>query len=256
MWKKVLAKLGIGSPRIELRLPATEVLRGETLHGELCLRGGRSEQRVRRIDLTLETGYFAGGTSRPETEVLHRQRLCQRTRLAAGECRNLPFELLVPMRTPISLDLTQVWLKSTFDVSWAVHERDYEPVRIGPDPATAHLLAAAEALGFVHLETSGACRALPGDFDQTFTQVFQLRPKGRITCRLGRQVQHLDLLVRANGYDAEIQVALNHRQPPAWLESHQFQDGCLRFRLRHNERFPAEALAETLQRALRQHVEA
>lgn len=261
MFEKLLSRVGIGAPHIEMVLHDSEVIRGETLHGKIHIVGGRSAQEIHHIDVALQTAYHSAesrghdrGHRREHTETLRLHRVCEHFRLSACESRTLIFDLIVPMLTPVSLDIAQVWLKTKLDVSWVIQDRDYEPIRVLPDTATRHLLEAATALGFEHTSGSGECLPIAQEGDVPFTQVFSLVPKGRLTCRLGKQVQSLDLLVRANNYDADIQLEVNRQGQPLapWLPEGQRQAARrLRFRLRHGERFPEGALAERIAQMLK-----
>lgn len=256
MFEKLLSRVGIGAPRLEMVLHDSEVIRGELLHGSIRVSGGITAQQIHHIDLALQTSYCSSGDQNAEEvhshiETLRHHRVCEGLRIQAGESRDIAFELVIPMITPISLDIAQVWLKTELDVSWNIHDRDYDPVRILPDPATGRVLETLRTLGFVHISRSGDCLALSQEHDVPFTQVFTLVPKGRMTCRLSNRVQRLDLLVRANNYDAEIQIELNRHGKPVsgWLpEGVDKADNRLRFRLRHNQPFPEAGLEELVKR--------
>ena len=255
MFERLLSRVGIGAPSIELLLHDAEVIRGETLFGEIRVVGGRSAQEIRHIDLSLQTHYLHHANEHhSHTETLRQSRASEGFRLGVRETRLLPFEMVIPMVTPVSLDLAQVWIKAELDLAWAVDHQDFEPLKVLPDAATAHLLNTARELGFEHRPESGCCMAFSEEPDVPYTQVFMLEAKGRIGFRLRKQLQTVDMLVRANNYDAEIQLEINRQGPQVsgWLPEHSRMNGNrLRFRLRHNEPFPDGGLEELLLRIVR-----
>jgi sporulation-control protein len=242
MFKKLLSRVGIGAPRITRVVHDPEIVRGQTLHGEVHILGGKSALTVNQIELSLQTDMrYAHGEARSYKTTLRQASVGTRFRLAAGESRILPFELLVPLETPISLSLTQVWIKTELDVAWAADPHEHAPIRILPDPATAHVLERAKGLGFEQSDLSGYCMGFAEDSDMPLSQVFELTPSSHLSHRLKKGVKDLTLLVRANYYDTEIQLEVNRQgQPPSpWLPNGKRQDERrLVFRLRHNERFP------------------
>lgn len=245
MFDKMLSSMGIGAPKVDTILFATEIVRGDNLRGEFRLVGGKAGHEINKIDIELQTLYSpqAGDAKQYET-VLRHHAVSEHFRLKPGEEKVLPFEMLVPMLSPVSMDLSQVWLRTELDVAWAIDPNDVDPIRVLPDPATARLLAAARDLGFSHGPHSGRCLANSEEFDDPFYQVFEFEAAHKIGHKLGDRVKSLDLMVRANSYDIDAQLELNrqgqHRR--GWLPPQgKVQGACLRFRLRQDEPFPAEA---------------
>lgn len=255
MIKQLLSRFGIGAPQIERVEHDPQIARGEILVGQIHLLGGRTAVRIDEIALSLQTEvYYFQGEVRRHVLSLREQTLRPNLYLQPGEAQVLAFELPVPMETPISLSLAQVWLRTELELPWAVDPKDHDPVCIVPEQATQHVLQAVSALGFEATLSSGGCLAqselteigLPG-----LTQVFKFVPGAHLEHSL-HEIQDLALLVRANHYDAEIQLEINRegQLPAGWLPDGARQDQRrLRFRLRHNERFPASGLEELLLKA-------
>lgn len=254
MFKKLLSRFGIGAPQIERIEHDHQIRRGETLTGQIYLLGGRSAVRIEEINLSLQTeAHFFQGETQHHVQTLREQTLNPHLRLEAGAHEILPFELLVPIETPVSHTLSQVWLRTELELPWAVDPHDRDPVRVMPEAATDHLLRAVRALGFKETLVSGSCLAQAESADglSGLTQVFEFMPGTQLSYNL-REISDLALLVRANPYDAEIQLEVNRQgQPPAdWLpDGIRKAERRLRFRLRHNERFPTSGLQELLLKA-------
>ena len=250
MFHTMLSKLGIGVPHIEMVMYDSEVIRGQTLKGIIHIIGGKSDTIAHHIDTALQTRYLnPRNENQKYQETLRMQRVCQNWKLTAAEVQSIPFEQIIPMATPVSLNLSQVWLKTILDVSFAVQQTEYDPVRIRPDPATGNLLDTVLALGFEHTLESGKCLALTHDQDVPFSQAFLFQAAGPIGQRLGQRVQTLDLLVRANSYDVDIQLEINRQGQPlsGWLPAGvDCTERLLSFRLRHDEVFSKEKLEDLL----------
>ena len=55
MFKRVLAKLGVGSATVNLVLDKDEYTLGDTVEGQILVEGGTVEQRINKIDVDLVT---------------------------------------------------------------------------------------------------------------------------------------------------------------------------------------------------------
>lgn len=260
MFENILSIVGIGAARVDTVLTVPEVTRGQTLSGEVRMYGGKAAQTINGIDLELVTSYrLPYDHNRPGHEVvLWEHNLSERFTLGVGEEKVLPFSCLVPFSTPISQGPAKVWLKTSLDVTLAVDPKDQDPLSVGPDPATQHVLTAAESLGLAQTADSGVCIGVEGFQELTVVQGFVFRPAAPLEGALSG-LKQLDILVMANGYDAEFQLEINRQDEslPRWqAESgpgHPPGPHRARFRLRHETGFGIDQLLSQLQPVLALH---
>ncbi len=139
---RLLSRLGIGAATVETRLPETELSPGETVDLTIDIDGGRADQPIDELYLTLRAR--VADEERDVAEFV----TAESTTVPAGESQTVSTELTIPPWTPISREDCRVWLKTGLDVSWALepsHETDLE---ITPGRFVVSLLAAVEELGF------------------------------------------------------------------------------------------------------------
>lgn len=205
MFDKFLARVGIGSARIETRLNATQVQRGDFLTGEIRLRGGNVDQDVRCVYLDLLSHYREEdlhGRLQQQSFSLHRMNIDENFSLAAGEEAVFDFELEVPWVSPVSFGPCESWLRTGLDIEKALDPKDKDVIQVLPDPATEAVMLAFENLGFHHQSDSGQCVAMANDVGVPYVQLFLMEGLLR-----GYPVS-LDLLVMAHENAADVQVEL------------------------------------------------
>lgn len=231
MFETLLSRIGIGAATVDTVLTQSEVVRGEMMNGEIRLVGGKAPQVIHRIELELMTRYrqdLHEGSTAYDLSIKHFS-LAGEFTLSAGEHKVIPFETLVPIQTPISLGPTSVWLNTDLDVPWAVDPKDVDPLTILPEPASQKLLGAFAGLGYEHTASSGTYLTMTSDADLPFMQAFSLVR----TVAMADLPETLQVLVQANGYDAEIQIVLPQAER-------------VQFRLRHEAAFGIEDLRQKL----------
>ena len=57
MFDKLLSSIGIGAAKVDTRLAKKSYTVGETIEGEVFIKGGKNEQDIDNIQLTLMTDY-------------------------------------------------------------------------------------------------------------------------------------------------------------------------------------------------------
>ncbi len=252
MFDKFLSKVGIGAAKVDTILKNPALMRGEFLTGEIHMTGGKIAQEVKQVYLELYTNYhyeMANGEMSITSFVLHRLNIAESFTLEAGEEAVWDFEIEVPLTTPVTMDSPNVWLRTGLDVAWSWDPKDNDVVQILADPATEHVLGAAEALGFVHTHESGECFPMDNPFGVPFVQQFILRGSGKI----GRHIEELSLLIGADGEGAEVLMEVDRRNRGfgGWvadgldLDEHQMS-----FSLSHDQPFTPADLEGILQEAL------
>lgn len=113
MFKKALAKLGIGSASVDTRLERSTYRQGERVRGQIHIQGGKAAQEIDEIYLYLVVQYYHEGT---EAEcVVDEFRLTERFVVAPHETQVIPFEFTLPLDTPVSTGGSPVYLKTGLD---------------------------------------------------------------------------------------------------------------------------------------------
>lgn len=145
-FKKMMAAAGVGAARVETQLETPMVRIGEQLRGVIGVTGGNVPQRIERLNVGLITQYKADDQTRQHR--LSEGPVSGAFDLQPGERRELPFSLLIPPQTPLSLPGTQVWLNTDADIAGAMDPGDNDPLQILPNAEMACVIGAAQRLGF------------------------------------------------------------------------------------------------------------
>jgi sporulation-control protein len=154
MPRRVLNRFGIGGPAVGTMLDSPFVRPGEALCGQARIVGGASAAEIEYVSVGLAT--------RVEVELgrfgslveFDTQRVVCPFTLAAKELRSIPFELPVPIRTPITSAYGQplpgmtMWVRTGLSVARGINKRDHEPVMVNPLPTQELVLQAFDQLGF------------------------------------------------------------------------------------------------------------
>ncbi len=147
---KMLARLGIGSARVDTRLEHDTVRAGGDLRGLVHVQGGHTAQRIDRIELHLMAQYLQRDNDRRSAlnAVVRTWRVSTPFTLQPHEERELPFSLRVPTHTPITERGTPVWLKTALDIDNALNPEDSDRIHVLPHPSLQTVLEAVQQLGF------------------------------------------------------------------------------------------------------------
>lgn len=172
---KSLASLGIGGATVDTRLEGSRFYPGETVKGEVFVRGGNSPQEVEDIYL-----YLVVTVNRNHKKIAHameKYRLSQSFTLQVGEHKRIPFQIRLPMETPMSTGSFPLYLKTGLDIKMAIDPTDLDRIEVFPAPLVQKLLKQMEDTGFIlyhiHNEYDPDQKPFP------FFQMFQFRPTGR-----------------------------------------------------------------------------
>ncbi len=181
IFDKFLPALGIGGATVETRLADNEVTAGAKLYGDVCIQGGKTEQEIKDIVLILKAEYIqrmSGETALKQVEDLVKIRVAQNLTIKPKQEVCLPFELEIPVTTPVSLFEQNVWLHTDLDVLWAVTSEDRDYIDVQPHPYMKKILDVLDGpMDFVlkTIETK--------DFQYVsktpdYTQIFVYLPQG------------------------------------------------------------------------------
>ena len=157
VFKKMLGALGVGGLSVDTVLSDPNGVPGAPLTGRVELVGGSTDAQIEHITLGLVTRMEIGSGhgERAATGEFHRQTVSGPMRLAAGETRSLPFQLILPWETPITTVYGQplhgmvMGVRTEVAIAKAVDKGDLDPVFVNPLPVQQRILDAFAQLGFM-----------------------------------------------------------------------------------------------------------
>ena len=122
---KLLRSIGIGSARIDTVLKDSTVVPGSYLRGEVRITGGNAAQEIECIYMALVTDYEieVDDSAVNRSFQLAKTRLCDRFVVQEGQELVMPYSILVPLYTPVSMGKSKVWVQTGLDIKSAVNPR-------------------------------------------------------------------------------------------------------------------------------------
>ena len=152
MLGKLLSSIGIGAATVDTILDPPHAPLGGRLSGTVRVRGGQVEQDVSAIDLQLVTALVkeVDGKKVPGTGVVATARAGSAFRINPGESKELPFQMEVPLHTPVTAPggRPPTRLLTSLAVAAALDPSDADPVEVDPAQVQIDTHNAMLALGF------------------------------------------------------------------------------------------------------------
>ncbi len=152
---RILASVGIGGTKVDTKIFDTYLTPGSYLRGTINLTGGAVEQTIEKIELSLETyAKQEGEEGNVQHEVcILRETVLGTLQVQAGQFLEIPFEISVPLDTPVNHVFNQnlpisIALRTHVHIAKAVDSGDRDPLWIIPHPAQEQVLEAMSRLGF------------------------------------------------------------------------------------------------------------
>ncbi|GAB7387789.1 hypothetical protein BSNK01_16260 [Bacillaceae bacterium] len=197
MFKKMMAKLGVGSAKVDLVLNKPSYALGEVIEGSFHIEGGTVEQRINKLDVELLLRVTVKG--REFTKTAAAIPVTSSFVIRPGEKKTLPFSYPLPMNLPISRYNVAYFLLTHLDIAGGVDHHDRDELRILPPARFENILRALERLGFREKAESGKFNGYSQEFAFFPTvrfkeQVRELEFEASIEERGIRLLLELDLL--------------------------------------------------------------
>ncbi|PLT28716.1 sporulation protein [Peribacillus deserti] len=150
LFNKMLASIGIGTANVDTKLDSDRYQPGQTVRGQVEIKGGSVEQKIEEIYLTLHTTFIKEHDDKKytHTAALEKLRLNDPFTVAPGEVRSIPFSLLLPNDTPLTYGRTKVWISTGLEIKNAVDPSDEDYIQILPGALVHSALLALTDLGF------------------------------------------------------------------------------------------------------------
>lgn len=180
-FKTILASLGVGTAKIDTQLNTTEIRLGDPLHGQLIVTGGSVAQHINDIYITVKTKYRKLGLDAPyftNGTVCH-FKLTEAFTIEAGETKHIPFSFTLPLYTPVTDQLSVLWIQTHLDIKAAIDQDDEDYLVVTPFPFMQSILSSIESIGFQKQEVVCEDGSLEGmlPFDTGFYQLFHFTPE-------------------------------------------------------------------------------
>lgn len=166
MFKKFMAKIGIGSAKVNLVLHNDSCEMGQTVTGDLLIEGGSVEQKINRLDVD-----FMLSIRTKEKEYVHRAATIPMSGafvIGASERKSLPFSFVLPQDMLVSAPSVAYYFTTHLDIADGVDSGDRDYIHVLMPHRLANVVDAFRSLGLMEKPNS---RKFDG-----YTQQFEFAP--------------------------------------------------------------------------------
>ncbi|MFC7684582.1 sporulation protein [Ureibacillus sp. GCM10028918] len=149
-FKKLGASIGIGSAKVDTKLENSSYEAGEQIKGEVEIYGGKVEQQINAIYLTLYTTYIKEVDDNKYTAnaPIQKFKVSDPFLINANETKTIPFSFAIPLDVPITIGKTKVWVATELDIQSGVDSGDKDYIDIRPSKIASRVLDEVQQLGF------------------------------------------------------------------------------------------------------------
>lgn len=158
-FNKVLGAVGIGAAKIDTLLTNTEVEPGGEVSGTVKIVGGKTEQKINKIDLDLLCNYTveieredSEGNSETITKVkehkLNRFKIEEAFTISPGEVKEIPFAFTLSEDAPLTVGHSKTWVDTNLDIEMALDKSDKDYLHVVPNHLQQAVIHALENIGF------------------------------------------------------------------------------------------------------------
>ncbi|BAC14907.1 sporulation control protein [Oceanobacillus iheyensis HTE831] len=179
MFNKMLSSIGIGSTKLDTQLDKEIYMAGETVTGKILVTGGKVEQEIDQIYLSVNTKYIKESDDDKRYHVnliIDKFKIAESFTIQPGEAKEIPFNFDLSPQTPLTVRDKNVWIDTGLDIKKAVDPGDIDYIQVNPSLIVGAILEAVDSLGFklVEVESKEVHRSfgkLP------FVQEFEYKPR-------------------------------------------------------------------------------
>lgn len=169
-----LASLGIGTATVDTQLEKNDVNAGDLVKGKIVVKGGNVSQEINHIYLYLVVQFLKHG--KKTSHSLERYLVAHPFVINPNETREIPFQISLPLNTPLSTGSFPIYLITGLDIKYALDPSDTDKIEVFPHPLIQKLLKQIEDAQFILYR-------IYNEYDPTqqvhpFIQVYQFRPMG------------------------------------------------------------------------------
>ncbi|MDP5273956.1 sporulation protein [Chengkuizengella axinellae] len=179
--KKMLSSIGIGSAKVDTVLNNDEFVPGDIIEGVVHIEGGKVEQKIEDVYLSIVTTYTEereindNEVDLTKQAVLNKIKISEPFTIGKGEKKEFPVQIQLPYDTPLTIGKTKAWIQTGLDIDNAVDPSDRDSIKITPNHLIDGLFKSLEDLGFRLYEVE--CEASKSLSNRLpFIQEFEFKP--------------------------------------------------------------------------------
>ncbi|WP_336883675.1 sporulation protein [Priestia koreensis] len=154
MLKKVMAKIGFGTAKVDLHMNKHEFVLGEEVRGHVKMIGGSMEQHIKdlQVEFWIQV-YFKNGQVQPHR--IATIPLSASFHIKPGEKEGFQFSYQLPKNLPISRGNVSFFFKTNMEIEGLVERSNKQSIRVLPAEPFTLVIKGFQALGFQEVSHSG-----------------------------------------------------------------------------------------------------
>ncbi|WP_209122737.1 sporulation protein [Alkalihalobacillus sp. BA299] len=161
MFEKILSSIGIGSAKVNTVLLKKDIERGKVTKGEVHIFGGKSEQKISKIYIHVDSEFHKSDDDMTEfrniTEPIVEIEITDVVTVSPHEEKIIPFSFILPYYTPITFGKQKVTLQTELDINFINHPVETNDFNV-TDQWLNEILSYLNMCGYTHTNISGVCR--------------------------------------------------------------------------------------------------
>ncbi len=146
MFNKLLAKVGIGSAKVDTILKNMTLYQGDIVEGTVCIHGGKVDQDINKITISVMTSAKGSREVDGEEESYYTSvpvgkiQIDLAMKVEAQQKYEIPFSFMLPAETPITSiaagrNECKVWVYTDLDIESGLDSGDRDYLTVMPHPA-------------------------------------------------------------------------------------------------------------------------
>lgn len=178
MFNKMLSSIGIGNTKLDTQLDKDIYTAGETVTGKILVTGGKVEQEVDQIYLSVNTKYLKERDDKRfhVNVIMEKFKIAESFTIQPGDSKEIPFSFILSPQTPLTIRDKNVWIDTGLDIKKAVDPGDIDYIQVNPSKLVNAVLKAVDSLGFKLIEVES--KEVHRSFGKLpFVQEFEFKPR-------------------------------------------------------------------------------
>jgi len=149
-FQKVFASIGIGAAKVDTILKKEEFFPGETVIGEVHIKGGEVAQKIDAIYLSLNSTFEKEMDDKKHTStaLIHQLKITEAFTIESNTEKRIPFTFRLPNDTPLSLGKTKLFISTGLDIKHAIDPNDQDYIQVIPNDLVENIMNSVSELGF------------------------------------------------------------------------------------------------------------
>ncbi len=155
VFKKIAAKIGIGSAQVETVLDKDTYRIGDVITGKVYIKGGHTKQEIDEVNIYVMTKYVMEQDDKriPNVSTIVSHHVVSDLTVLPKEEHEYDISFRLPLDTPVTAGGVKVWIQTGAEIEDGADSKDRDFIQVLPHPWMETVLNIIPKLGFRLRET-------------------------------------------------------------------------------------------------------